>query len=315
MNPVDPAFVANPTIEVTDLSKWFGQKVAVSGVSCSFGPGITGLLGPNGAGKTTLLRMVTGLTRPSDGGVSVLGENPRKATDVFGKISLVPEDDAVYPHLTAREFVAYSAKLSGVTGVRTAVDSAIARVEMTYAADRKIGEYSKGMRQRTKVAAALVTNPEVLILDEPLNGTDPVQRAKLISLFHELADSGHTIIVSSHVLSEVERMSSRVIAVVDGRLAAAGPVAAIRSAMSYIPLRVRLESTEIRKLTARLLSDGLVQAVDIDAKGADLQTTDLDALGRALPSSAIAAGVAVTRFEPFDQSLESVFRYLVRGRA
>jgi ABC-2 type transport system ATP-binding protein len=314
MNPIDPAFVANPTIEVTELSKWFGQKVAVSGVSCSFGPGITGLLGPNGAGKTTLLRMVTGLTRPSDGEVAVLGENPRKATDVFGKISLVPEDDAVYPHLTAREFVAYSAKLSGVAGVGPAVDSAIARVEMTYAADRKIGEYSKGMRQRAKVAAALVTDPEVLILDEPLNGTDPVQRAKLIALFHELADLGHTIIVSSHVLSEVERMSNRVIAVVDGRLAAAGPVAAIRSAMSYIPLRVRLESTEIRKLTARLLADGLVQAVDIDEKGADLQTTDLDALGRALPSSATAAGVAVTRFEPFDQSLESVFRYLVRGR-
>jgi ABC-2 type transport system ATP-binding protein len=315
MSSTDPAFVSHPTVEVADLSKWFGQKVAVSGVSCSFGPGITGLLGPNGAGKTTLLRMVTGLTRPSDGSVSILGKDPRKSKAVFRKVSLVPEDDAVYPHLTAREFVRYAAKLSGVSGVETAADAAIEQVEMTYAADRKIGEYSKGMRQRAKVAAALVSDPEVLILDEPLNGTDPIQRAKLIALFRELADLGRTIIVSSHVLSEVERMSDRVIAVVDGRLAAAGPVAAIRSAMSYIPLRIRVESSEIRRLAARLLSDGLVQAVDIDGSGADLQTTDLDALGRALPDCAIATGASVTRFEPFDQSLESVFRYLVRGRA
>lgn len=311
---LDPAFVVNPTIEVSELSKWFGQKVAVSDVSCSFGPGITGLLGPNGAGKTTMLRMITGLTSPSDGTVSVLGSNPRSDNSVYKNTALVPEDDAVYPYLTAREFVRYSAKLSGADSSKAAVERALERTSMMFAADRKIGEFSKGMRQRAKVSGALVGEPEVLVLDEPLNGTDPVQRAALIHLFHEMADSGHTIIVSSHVLAEVERMSNRVIAVVDGRLAAAGDVAAIRAAMSHIPLRVRIEAEDPRSLCAHLLQKGVIEAVDIDESGANLQTTNMALLGQAIPDAVVSTGTQITRFEAFDQSLESVFRYLVRGR-
>ncbi len=311
---LDPAFVNDPTVEVAQLSKWFGQKVAVSDISCSFGQGITGLLGPNGAGKTTMLRMITGLMAPSDGTISVLGSDPRSDNSVYSRMALVPEDDAVYPYLTAREFVAYSAKLSGADASKVAVAQALERTSMMYAADRKIGEFSKGMRQRAKVSGALVGNPEVLILDEPLNGTDPVQRAALISLFHEMADEGHTIIVSSHVLAEVERMSNRVIAVVDGRLAAAGDVAAIRAAMSHIPLRVRIESENPRVLCAYLLREGVVQAVELDDVGANLQTIDMAALGQSIPQAVVATGVQISRFEAFDQSLESVFRYLVRGR-
>ena len=183
-----PATVAEPTVEVTSVSKWFGQKVAVSDVTCSFGPGITGLLGPNGAGKTTLLRIVTGLVAPSDGTVRVLGADPRSKPSVYRDLALVPEEDAVYGFLTAREFVEYAAVLSGAP--RHAAAEAIEQVDLGSAADRPIAGYSKGMRQRAKVAAALVTKPRILVLDEPLNGTDPVQRAGLIGTFKDLASAG-----------------------------------------------------------------------------------------------------------------------------
>ena len=172
----NPALVESPTVELDDASKWFGQKVAVSNVTCSFGPGVTGLLGPNGAGKTTMLRMLTGLIRPSQGSVRVLGVWPRTSPSVYTDVGLVPEEAAVYPSLTAREYVRYAATLSGVADVDEATARAIDTVALGEPADRKIAGYSKGMRQRAKVAAALVSDPQILLLDEPLNGTDPVQR-------------------------------------------------------------------------------------------------------------------------------------------
>ncbi|HEY5649852.1 MAG TPA: ABC transporter ATP-binding protein, partial [Acidimicrobiia bacterium] len=256
-----PAIVADATVQVTGVSKWFGQKVAVSDLSCSFGPGITGLLGPNGAGKTTLLRMICGLLRPSDGTVSILGADPRRDHRVYAQAALVPEEDAVYPFLTAREFVTYAADLAGVP--RSRVDQAITDVDLQSAADRPISGFSKGMRQRAKVAAALVTEARVLVLDEPLNGTDPLQRAHLIDLFHGLAASGKTVIVSSHVLAEVERMADRVLAVVDGRLAAAGDVTAIRRAMADIPYRVRIEIENPRQMAAKLMEADVVSSVTL----------------------------------------------------
>ncbi|MEE9473047.1 MAG: ABC transporter ATP-binding protein, partial [Acidimicrobiia bacterium] len=222
MTTTSPAFVSNPTVEVTELSKWFGQKVAVSNLSCSFGPGITGLLGPNGAGKTTLLRMLAGLTQPSRGKLTVLDTDPRRDVMVFQKVGLVPEDDAVYEFLTGRQYVEYGAQLAGVRNPAQAATHAIGAVGMDDAAGRRIEGYSKGMRQRIKVAGALVNDPEILYLDEPLNGADPLQRVRLIELFHSLANEGRTLIVSSHVLAEVEKMATRIIAMVDGRLAAAG---------------------------------------------------------------------------------------------
>ncbi len=309
-----PAFAANPTIEITEISKWFGQKVAVSDVSCSFGPGITGLLGPNGAGKTTLLRMMSGLIQPSRGGLTVLGTNPRRDTSVFQKVGLVPEDDAVYGFLTGRRFVEYGAELAGVRNPSSAAAHAITAVGMDDAAERRIEGYSKGMRQRIKVAGALVNDPEVLYLDEPLNGADPVQRVRLIELFHRLADEGRTVVVSSHVLEEVEKLATRVIAMVDGRLAAAGDTAAIRAAFTDIPYRVRIDADVPRKLGSALLGQEVIRSVEVIDETLHVQTDDLGDLGRLLPSLAQSLDVRLTMVQPEDLSLESVFRYLVHGK-
>jgi ABC-2 type transport system ATP-binding protein len=259
-----------------------------------------------------LLRMMCGLLRPSDGSVRVLGVDPRRDPSVYRRLALVPEEDAVYGILTAREYLAFAADLTGVS--RQRVDEAIAQVDLAAAADRPISGYSKGMRQRAKVAAALVTRPEVLILDEPLNGTDPVQRAHLIALFRRLASEGKTVIVSSHVLSEVERMADRVLAMVDGRLAAAGDVAAIRRAMADIPYLVRVEVAEPRRIASALLAEEVVGSVRLSGAQLHVETTDLAALGEILPRLAAAAGARLSGFEPEDESLESVFRYLVRRR-
>ena len=312
--PDDPAYVANPTVEVTGVSKWFGTKVAVSDISCSFGPGITGVLGPNGAGKTTLLRMITGLLRTSEGTVSVFGEDPTKQHSVYSRIGLVPEDDAAYGFLTARELVRYAAELSKCDSSAEAVDKALSNVNLLPAADRPIAEYSKGMRQRAKVAAALVNEPDLLILDEPLNGADPTQRAVLIALFHELANAGRTLIVSSHVLAEVERMTDRVIALLDGKLAAAGGIRAIRSAMSHIPHKVRIVADEPRRLGKALLDVPSVVGVQVKGDGVDVETDDLSSLGTRIPDMVRECSIRITRLEPVDASLESVFRHLLRSR-
>ena len=303
----------HPTIEVDDLSKWFGQKVAVSEFTHAFGPGVTGLLGPNGAGKTTLMRMLVGLLRPSAGSLSVLGRSPRSDPDVYREIGFVPEDEAVYLHMTAFDFVRWSAALSHVPDPPEAARQALATVELTPEADRMLGTYSKGMRQRAKVAAALAHDPPILLLDEPLNGADPVQRAGLIDLFRRLGAAGRTIVVSSHVLNEVERMADVVVAMVDGRLAAAGSVTALRNAMSDTPRRVRIETDQPRRLAARLLDGAWVEAVELEDEAVAVSTTDALALGRQVCVAAQDVNARIVSFTPEDDSLESVFRYLVGG--
>jgi ABC-2 type transport system ATP-binding protein len=310
----DPALVAHPTVEVSAVSKWFGQKVAVSNITCSFGPGVTGLLGPNGAGKTTLLRMLTGLALPSEGAIKVLGKLPRKDVDIYRHMALVPEESAVYARLTAFELVRYAARLAGIDNPDEAARLALAEVELESAADRAVGGFSKGMRQRAKVAAALVGTPEILVLDEPLNGTDPVQRMRLIALFRSFGDEGRTVIVSSHVLQEVERMTDRVIAMVDGKLAAAGDIAAIRSAMADIPYRVMVEADDPRRLAAALVASPAVTSVAFAGSGIHVETNDIRELGARVPATARELGVKLLAFRPEDDSLESVFRYLVHRR-
>jgi ABC-2 type transport system ATP-binding protein len=210
--------------------------------------------------------------------------------------------------------VRYAAELSRCDASSRAVDHAIARVNMQEAADRPIAEYSKGMRQRAKVAAALVSEPDLLVLDEPLNGADPMQRAVLIGLFHDLADAGRTIIVSSHVLAEVERMTDRVIAVLDGKLAAAGGIRAIRAAMTHIPHKVRIEADDPRVLGKSLLDLPAVVGVHFADGGLEVETSNLATLGTALPALSLEHAVRITRFEPVDASLESVFRHLLNIR-
>ncbi len=302
------------TIVVTELSKWFGLKVAVSEVTIGFRPGVTGLLGPNGAGKTTLLRVIAGLQRPSQGEISLLGVDPRKDPSVYRRVSLVPEDEAIYERMTARKFVELAARLAKVDDVADRVQRALVMVDLVDPSDRILGGFSKGMRQRAKVAAALVTDPEVLLLDEPLNGADPVQRAQLIKLFMELGAAGRTVIVSSHVLVEVERMTDRVVAMVDGRLAAVGDVKTIRSAMTDKPRLVYIETPEARRLAAALIGADGVIGVHLDGEQVRVEASDAGELAMRLPEVAVEAGITLSRVEPVDESLESVFRYLVESR-
>jgi len=309
----DPAFATDATVTIDNVSVWFRQKVALSELSCSFGPGVTGLLGPNGAGKTTLMRAMSGLIDVNQGTVRVDGSDPRRDRGVFRRIALVPEDEAVPNGLTARQFVRYVADLHGI-GDRGAPDDALRSVAMLDVADRRIDGFSKGMRQRTKVASALVCDPHVLVLDEPLNGADPVQRVHLIELFTRLGAQGRTVIVSSHVLNEVERLASRVIVLVHGRLAAAGGHHAIRDAMDDRPRHVLVRSDDGRRLASALIALDSVGGVTFDAvrDGVVIQTVRARDLATALPRLARDESVRLLEVRPLDDSLESLFRELVR---
>ena len=308
--PPDPAFAPDATVVVRDLSVWFGPKVALSELSCSFGPGVTGLLGPNGAGKTTLMRAMTGLLGPNTGDVRVLGADPHVDREVQRSLALVPEDEAVPPVLTARQLVQYVADLHGVAD-STATDRALDTVSLLDVADRRVGGFSKGMRQRTKIAAALVTDPKVLVLDEPLNGADPVQRAHLITLFRTLGEEGRTVIVSSHVLHEVERLAERQIVLVRGRLAAAGGHRAIRDAMADRPRRVLIRTPAPRALAAVLLELDVVSSVSIDDSSLVIASNRARDVAVALPRRARSIDARLEEVRPLDDSLESMFRELV----
>ena len=309
----DPAFVTDATVDVANVSVWFGPKVALSELSCSFGPGVTGLLGPNGAGKTTLMRALTGLLDVNHGQVRVEGRDPRRDRRVHGRVALVPEDEAVPASLTARQFVRYVADLHGIAE-RDAPDAALRTVGLLDVADRGVDGFSKGMRQRTKVAVALVCDPAVLVLDEPLNGADPVQRVHLIALFKRLGAEGRTVIVSSHVLHEVERLAERVIVLIHGRLAAAGGHRAIRDAMDDRPRHVLVRSNDGRRLASSLVGLESVIGVTMDRArdGLVIQTVQARELATALPRLARHASVRLLEVRALDDSLESLFRELVR---
>lgn len=307
----DPAFAEQATVVLNGASVWFGAKVALSEVTCSFGPGVTGLLGPNGAGKTTLMRAISGMLPLGAGTVRVDGLDPRARREVQRVIALVPEEDTDPSVLSARQLVRYTAALHGVRD-RAAPERALRAVGLLDTADRRVGGFSKGMRQRTKVAAALVSDPRVLILDEPLNGADPVQRKTLIELFQRLGDEGRTVIVSSHILHEVERLARRQIVLVRGRLAAAGDHHAIRSAIADRPRQVLLRSSDPRGLAAALVSVEAVSGVGIDRGDVVVSSPRALDLALALPGVARRAGVRLLEVRPLDDSLESAFRELVR---
>jgi len=307
----DPAFVPHPTVEVAGVSVWFGPKVAVTELSCSFGPGVTGLLGPNGAGKTTVMRAICGLLPTDRGAIRVLGRDPRHDRSVHRDISLVPEDDAVPGALTARQLVRYAASLHSVRDP-IAPEASLAAVGLLDVADRRVAGFSKGMRQRAKIAASLVTQPKVMVLDEPLNGADPVQRAALIGLFQTLGAQGRTVIISSHVLNEVERLASRQLVVIRGRLAAAGGHRAIRDALADRPRSVLVRTTQPRRLAGDLLASEAVQGVSVDGDKLVISSSHAGDLAELLPVVARRAGARLREVRPLDDSLESVFRELLR---
>jgi ABC-2 type transport system ATP-binding protein len=293
-------------------SRWYGNVVAVNDVTFDVGPGITGLLGPNGAGKTTLLHMMAGFLRPSAGTVALDDTPTWRNPDLYRRVGFVPEREAVYPFLTGRQFVLASARLQALDDAEAAADRAIDLVDLRDASRRAVGGYSKGMRQRVKVAAALVHDPPVLILDEPFNGMDPRQRLHMMDLLREMAAAGRTILFSSHILEEVERLSDRVLVVVAGRLAASGDFRRIRRLMTDRPHSFTLRSSDDRRLARELLASPEVEAVELRDGLLTLRTRDYGALTRSVAPAAQRAGVSLLELRPADESLESVFSYLVR---
>lgn len=301
-----------PTIRVEHVSKWYGDVVAVSDISFGIAPGVTGLLGPNGAGKSTCLKMLSGLLAPSTGTITVDGQAVRGNPQVYRRLGLVGEQEHIYPFLTGREFVRWNAVMQRLPDPDGATDRAISLVDMAEPAQRKIAGYSKGMRQRIKVAAALVHDPSVVLLDEPLNGTDPVQRAALIDLMHRLGAEGRTVVVSSHVLSEVERFAQNILVIVNGKLAAAGDFHAIRSRMDQHPHTVAIRASDPRRLAGLLIAHPSTSAVRFDEDQRLIaETADIRTFSAALPVLARDADVHLHEVWPVDESLASVFSYLV----
>ncbi|MFG1657297.1 ABC transporter ATP-binding protein [Micromonospora chersina] len=309
----EPAAPATPasTLDLAGVSRWYGNVVAVNDVTMRLGPGVTGLLGPNGAGKTTLLHMMAGFLSPSRGEVTLDGAPTWRNPEVYRRLGLVSEREAVHTFLSAYEFVLASAKLHRLPDPEAAARRAIALVEMESAQDRKIGTYSKGMRQRTRVAAALVHDPRVLLLDEPFNGMDPRQRLHMMGLLHRLGDAGRTILFSSHILEEVEQVSGTVQVMVAGRLAASGDYRTIRRLMTNRPHVFRVRSTDDRALAVALMAEESVSGVELGRDGLTVRAGDYGAFTRALPKIALARSLRVRSLTPEDESLESVFSYLV----
>ncbi len=300
-----------PVLELDGVSRWYGNVVAVNDVSFAVHPGITGLLGPNGAGKSTLLHMMAGFLRPSAGEVRILGEPTWQHPDLYRRIGIVFEREAVYGGLTGYEFVRLSARLHGLSDADAATRRAIELVEMGAAKDRRTGGYSKGMKQRIKVAAAIVHEPDVLLLDEPFNGADPRQRLQMMEMLRRMAAEGHTIMFSSHILEEMERLGDTVLVIVAGRLAASGDFRAIRRLMTDRPHSFLVESTENRRLAQALVGDGAVSGVQLDGDRLTVRTDDLSRFTEQAPRIARDAGITLRALVPLDESLESVFDYLV----
>lgn len=307
--PVVPA--ADAILVVNNLSKWFGDLVAVSDISFSISAGVTALLGPNGAGKSTTLRMISGQAKPSSGTVQILGKNPATDPSITAEIGIAPQQEQVFGYLTALEFVTTSALLQGVDSPAEAARQALSLVELDADDKRKLPTYSKGMRQRVKLAQAIVHDPKVILLDEPLSGLDPRQRVNMVRLFHRLAERGKAVIVSSHVLEEVERFGSNIVVIAKGRLAAQGDFRAIRAMMDNHPQRVRIVSDKPKVLATGLITHGNVQSVELDHESLEVSTRDIAGLSKLLPLVAHHGDVRLIEVIPLDEDLESVFKYLV----
>jgi ABC-2 type transport system ATP-binding protein len=307
------------TLSFESVSKWYGDTVAVADVSFALHPGVTGLLGHNGAGKSTALKLCAGLATPNLGAVRLLGVDPKRDPSVFGRVGIVPDSDGLWPWLTAQELVTACARMRNVPDPAAAAERALETVALTDVSGRKVGGYSKGMVQRVKLAQALVHDPDVLLLDEPLNGTDPAQRRHVIDLVRELGDTGKTVLVSSHVLHEVERMAPRVVVLVNGKLVAEGETAGIRELIQDRPRTIRIAAGERTVAIAQgLIGEGLVESVRLEDGTLVADTGDVDRFSRRLPALAQDAGATLQRVEPLGDDLESVYAYLTqraRGRA
>jgi ABC-2 type transport system ATP-binding protein len=299
-------------LELRSVSRWYGHVVAVNDVSMTIAPGVTGLLGPNGAGKSTLIAMMSGFLAPSSGTVTLDDGPIWRHEQVYRAIGLVPEREAVFEHLTGRQFVLANAELHGLPDAGAAAARAIATVEMADAQDRQISTYSKGMRQRIKMASALVHDPPVLLLDEPFNGMDPRQRMHMMGLLARMGDEGRTVLFSSHILEEVQQVARQIEVLVAGRHAASGDFGEIRRLMTDRPNRYVIHSSDDRRLASALIGDDSARAVALrPGGGIDVEAVDFGRFSWLLPRLSQQHAITLLEVSATDESLESVFSYLV----
>jgi ABC-2 type transport system ATP-binding protein len=305
-------------IHLEHASRWYGQVIGVNDITCQLGGGITALLGPNGAGKSTLLKLITGQLRPTTGRVSVFGEKPFANARVLRRIGYCPEVDSSYDDLSGRQFVTLLAALAGLSGrlLRERVEEAIGRVGMAPNADRRIGGYSMGMRQRIKLAQALVHEPELLILDEPLSGLDPLGRREVTRLLVALAEAGRGIVVSSHILHEVEQLTRNILLMHRNRLLAQGDIYQIRRLIDAHPHRIAVATRQARALAKELLDLPYVLSVRLDGPdegSLEVETRSPEQFYAHFPDIVRTCGLVIDGFDSPDNNLDAVFSYLVDG--
>lgn len=300
-------------LDCQSLTKLYGVVVGVNDLSLELAPGVHGLLGPNGAGKSTLIKLITGQLRPTEGRIRVFGEDPWNNPGLLRRIGYCPEHDAFWSFLTAHQFVSTLAGLSGMgaSDAASAAASALERVGAKEYQHKPISTYSKGMRQRTKLAQALVHDPDLLVLDEPLSGTDPVGRHELMELIQRLGQEGKSVLVSSHVMHEVQAMTARFLLIYGGRVLAAGDVHEIRGLLYEIPHVVRIVCDDPRELARHLVRQPSVDGVRVDAEELLVTTREPRELFGLLPALTAETGVAVRELGSEDESLDAVFEYLV----
>ena len=302
-------------VSTEHLSKWYGQVSGLNDVTVSLPPGITGLLGPNGAGKSTFMKLITGQLKPSKGSVRVLGEPIWGNPGLYARIGFCPEQDAFYDRMSGLEWVAALVRLNGLSDEQSvaAARGALAAVDLLDAADKKIGAYSKGMRQRVKLAQAIVHDPELLILDEPLSGMDPLMRRRTIRLIRDWARAGKSIVVSSHILHEVEAMTSNILLINNGRIVAEGNVHQIRELIDEHPHTVFIRGEDTRALARHLIAEQGVISLRFEPGALVIETERPDAFYTRLTQMAASgeAGVIDEITSP-DDNLQAVFKYLVK---
>lgn len=301
-------------IELHKVSKFYGQVMGMNDVTVDFSSGMTGLLGPNGAGKSTMMKMITGQIQPSKGRIKVMGEDPWDNPHLNLNIGYCPEQDSFFKNMTGLQFVMFNTRLSGFSKSR-AFDlslDAIEKVNMKKDMDRNISEYSKGMRQRIKLAQSLVHDPDLLILDEPLAGTDPIGRVRIIDLLFELQKEGRHLVISSHVLHEVERLTERIVLIDRGKLVAEGDIHSIRDSLDRYPLTIRIQSPEQRKLARLLTYNQEVSSITFSDKGELLvRTTDPNRFFGELQNLIVKEKITIEGVDSPDDNLNAVFQYLV----
>jgi ABC-2 type transport system ATP-binding protein len=313
--PQRPAAAAASVIAAEHLSKWYGQVIGLNDISLAVPPGITGLLGPNGAGKSTFMKLVTGQLKPSKGTITVLGQAIWNNPSLYARLGFCPEQDAFYDRMTGLEWVTALVSLNGVgpSAARDLSARALETVGLSDAADKKIGAYSKGMRQRVKLAQALAHDPELLILDEPLSGMDPLVRRRTIRLIKDWGRSGKSVLVSSHILHEIESMTSNILLINQGRILAEGNVHQIRDLIDEHPHTVFVRAENTRQLAREFLTDDQVLSLRFEDGGVVVQTGKPDAFYARLTELAASGELGtIDEVTSPDDNLQAVFQYLVK---